>query len=64
MATALSLMVLSALALAAGGSWLWRRQGPSRQALLMLVLAAVIAANIALIVWPAADGASPLSATP
>jgi drug/metabolite transporter superfamily protein YnfA len=53
MATALSLMVLTALALVGGAVFLWRRGGARRQAILMLVLAAVMAINVA--IWAVPD---------
>jgi len=46
-ATMLSLMVLTALALVGGAAWLWHSRRAGRQFLLMLVLAAVIAVNVA-----------------
>ncbi len=54
MSTALSLMVLTALALVGGAVFLWRRGGARRQAILMLVLAAVMAINVA--IWAMPDG--------
>ncbi len=61
---ALSLMVLTTLALIGGAVWLWRRRNAGRQALLMLVLAAVIAANVALWVVPDESGKSLATAAP
>ena len=55
---ALSLMVLTTLALIGGAVWLWRRKRAGRRALLMLVLAAVIAVNVALWVVPDESGQS------
>ncbi|MBV9370220.1 MAG: hypothetical protein JOZ90_01255 [Alphaproteobacteria bacterium] len=47
--TALSLAVLAAFALAAGGTWLiWKRR-VYRQGALMLVMAAVLIANV--LIW-------------
>jgi drug/metabolite transporter superfamily protein YnfA len=57
-ATVLSLMVLTALALVAGAWWLWRKRRAVRQALLMLVLAAVIAVNVAIWAVPTDSGQS------
>ena len=54
----LSLVVLSALALVAGAIALWRRGSYRKQALLMLVLAAVMAANVAIWALPSAGGGS------
>ena len=56
MDTALSLMVLTAVALVMGAAWLWRRGGARKQIVLMLVLAAVLAANVAIWVLPAPGG--------
>jgi len=63
-ATVLSLMVLTALALVGGAWWLWRRKRAGRQALLMLVLAAVMAANVALWAVPDESGQTLATATP
>jgi hypothetical protein len=49
MDAALSLMVLTVVALVIGAAWLWRRGGSRRQVALMLVLAAVLAANV--VIW-------------
>ena len=57
MATVLSLLMLTAIALLAGAVWLWRRKGPRKQIVLMLVLAAVSAVNVAIWVVPGKDGA-------
>jgi multisubunit Na+/H+ antiporter MnhC subunit len=64
MATMLSIMVLAAIALVAGGIYLWRRDGMRKQAALMLAAAAVIAVNIAILTVPNSDGSSPLAQTP
>jgi len=53
METALSLLVLTALALVGGAIYLWRSRGLVRQAVLMLVLAAVMAVNVA--IWAVPD---------
>ncbi|MCK9542762.1 MAG: hypothetical protein M0R03_12110 [Novosphingobium sp.] len=61
---ALSLMVLTIFALT-GGAWLLNRRGGSRrQVVLMLVLAGVVAMNVAIMVWPDSRGASPLLEAP
>lgn len=57
--TILSLLVLLIIALLAGAFYLWRRSGHRRQAVLMLVLAAVIAVNVAIWTLPYADGHAP-----
>ena len=55
----LSVMVLAAIALLAGAAWLWGRA--RKQAVLMIVLAAVMIANVALWAMPVSDGESPLT---
>jgi hypothetical protein len=54
--TALSLMVLAAVALFAGAIYLWRARGLRKQALLMAVLAAVMAINVAIWTVPNDNG--------
>ena len=63
-ATVLSLMVLTALALLGGAFWFWRRQRSGRQAVLMLVLAAVIAVNVAIWAMPGENGETLIAAKP
>ena len=53
-------MVLATLALLAGAVWLWRKGGSRKQIALMLLLAAIIAGNIALWTIPDSSGKSPL----
>jgi len=55
---ALSLLVLAVIALVLGAAVLWRRGGHRRQAVLMLVLAAVMIANIAIWTLPTPEGRS------
>ncbi|MGN6500879.1 MAG: hypothetical protein ACTHKM_12120 [Tsuneonella sp.] len=57
--TVLSILMLAALALVAGAVYLWRREGFRRQAVLMLVLAAIALANVAIWTLPGAGGKSP-----
>ncbi|MEZ5737345.1 MAG: hypothetical protein R3E09_16355 [Novosphingobium sp.] len=57
-------MVLTAIALVAGAIWSRRRGGSTKQTVLMLVLAAVIAANVAIWTMPDASGDSPLERLP
>ncbi len=57
-------MVLTAFALLGGAVWLWRKRRAGRQALLMLVLAAVIAVNVALWAVPDQSGQTLATATP
>lgn len=56
--TALSLLVLAALVLTGGAVFAWRR-GQRKQAGLMLVLAAVMAVNVAIWTVPDATGEAP-----
>ena len=63
MATALSLMVLTAVALVAGSVWLWRRGGSRKQVGLMLVLAVVMAINVGIWTLPDASGEAPVGKT-
>lgn len=55
---ALSLLVLTAIALVLGAIMLLRRGGSRKQALLMLVLAAVMAINIVIWTLPTPGGKS------
>ncbi len=59
---ALSLLVLCAVALVIGAV-LMLRKGRKRQAVLMLVLAAVMAMNVAIWVWPTPGGQTLAGAT-
>jgi hypothetical protein len=61
--TALSIMVLGAIALVLGAAVLWRR-GVRKQAALMLLLAAILAGNIAIWVGPNEQGKALVSAAP
>lgn len=58
---ALSLAMLMVLALPAGAYALWKRGGSRKQVALMLVLAAILAANVAIWVIPTRNGLSPVS---
>lgn len=60
MASALSIMVLAAFALVGGAIWLWRKGGSRKQIALMLLLAAVIAGNVAIWTLPGTSGHAPL----
>ena len=55
MEIALSLLVLCAIALVIGAVVMWRK-GRRRQAVLMLVLSAVMAMNVAIMTWPTPGG--------
>lgn len=57
--TVLSLLVLGALALVIGAFVLWRRYGLTKQVMLMLVLAAVFAVNVAIWTVPDKSGEAP-----
>lgn len=57
----LSVLVLGALALLLGAFALWRRGGARKQIVLMLVLAAVMAANVAIWTLPGKAGQAPVS---
>jgi len=54
--SALSLAVLMIFALPIGAAWLWRRGGSRKQATLMLILAAILAANVAIWLIPTRGG--------
>jgi len=64
MATLLSIQVLAILALLGGSAMFWRRPGMRKQAVLMIVLAVVLAANVAIMTVPGPDGTAPVDATP
>lgn len=61
MATVLSIVMLATIALVIGAYALWRRGGSRLQIALMLVLAAIMAGNVAIWTWPDASGQAPLS---
>lgn len=54
--TVLSVLVLACLGLLLGAFALWRRGGQRKQVWLMLVLAAVVAGNIAIWIAPGSSG--------
>jgi len=56
--------MLTALALVAGAIYLWRNRGLKKQAVLMLVLAAVMAINIAIWTLPNQHGDTLVKAAP
>lgn len=60
LSTVLSILVLAAFALVAGAVYLWRKPGMRKQALLMLVLAAIAVVNIAIWTLPDDEGRSPI----
>jgi hypothetical protein len=61
MDTVLSILVLAAIALLWGAYALWRRGGSRKQVALMVVMAAVLAANVAIWVVPGAGSSAPVS---
>ncbi|WEK47644.1 MAG: hypothetical protein P0Y56_04955 [Candidatus Andeanibacterium colombiense] len=60
MDTVLSILVLAAVALAIGAFLLWRRGGHTKQVVLMLILAAIIAGNVAIWTVPDQSGEAPV----
>lgn len=58
--TVLAITVLAAILLVLGAYFLWRRTGNRKNALLMLLLAAVALANVAIWTLPDAGGEAPL----
>lgn len=63
---AMSLAMLSALVLLGGAYWMYRKNGPNRQTLLMAVMALVLLGNV--LIWnipvpEAADSSGPSAAT-
>ena len=60
MNTVLSILVLAAIALVLGAAALWRRGGSRKQIGLMLLLAAIMAANIGIWTLPDSSGNAPL----
>lgn len=62
--TALSLSMLMILALPFGAFVLWRRGGSRRQVALMLILAAVMAANVVIWLLPTSNGSTLVQAQP
>lgn len=56
----LTITVLAALLLLVGAFFLWRRTGNAKNALLMVLLAAIALVNVAIWTLPDADGEAPL----
>ena len=56
----LSITVLAAILLVAGAYFMWRRTGNVKNALLMVVLAAIALMNVAIWTVPDAGGSAPL----
>ena len=61
MDTVLSVVVLVAVGLVGVAIWRWRREGPGKQVWLMLVLAAVMIANVLIWTLPDASGEAPVN---
>ena len=59
MDTVLSMLMLATIALVVGAFLLWRRGGAKKQVILMLILAAVFAVNIAIWTVPDKSGEAP-----
>lgn len=60
MGTVLSILALAVVGLLLGALMLWRKGGPLKQVLLMVVLAVIAAVNIAIWTLPDDDGKAPL----
>jgi hypothetical protein len=60
MDTVLSILVLAAIAMVGGAIWQWRRGGATKQVWLMLLLAAVMIANVLIWTIPDASGDAPM----
>jgi len=60
----LSLLALLFLALVAGAIYLLRQSGLSRQVVLMLILAAIVAANVMIWTLPDSSGEAPIDKLP
>ncbi|HEX7710398.1 MAG TPA: hypothetical protein VF418_05625 [Sphingomonadaceae bacterium] len=60
MNTLLSVLVLAAFALLAGAFILWRKGAPRKQAALMVILAAILLANVLIWTLPEGNGAAPV----
>jgi len=53
----LSILMLGVFAMIGGAFMLWRKGGSRKQIVLMLVAAAVLAMNVAILAWPMPGGA-------
>lgn len=56
----LSILVLAGIALLVGAFVLWRKGGATKQAILMVILAAIAFANVAIWTVPTSDGTAPV----
>ncbi|MFC3097283.1 hypothetical protein [Alteraurantiacibacter palmitatis] len=52
-----SIVMLGAVAMLAGAWYLYRRLGPNRQSMLMVILAVVMLGNV--VIWSIPDGSAP-----
>jgi len=52
--------MLATIAMVIGAAVLWRRGGSRLQVALMLLVAAIMAGNVAIWTWPDASGKAPL----
>ena len=60
MNTALTVLVIAALGMAAGAFYLWRRGAPRKQVVLMALVALVMFANVLIWTLPYASGEAPV----
>jgi uncharacterized membrane protein YqjE len=59
-AAVLSILMLAVISLVAGAIYLWRRGASRLQVALMLVMALVMAVNVAIWTLPSGEGTAPL----
>jgi hypothetical protein len=59
-----AITILTALALVAGATYLWRRGAPRMQIALMLILALVMIVNVAIWTLPGDEQVAPLQQVP
>jgi len=64
MQIALSLAILTVIALVLGAFFLFRQGERAKQAWLMLILAAVLAGNVAIVTWPTDSGQTLVGSEP
>jgi len=60
MNTALTILAIAALSMAAGAYYLWRRGAPTKQVVLMALVAVVMLANLLIWTLPYASGEAPV----
>ena len=61
MDTALSLLMLAAVALLSGAAYLWHARGERQRPMLMLLLAMVMLVNVGIWTLPDASGEAPVA---